>query len=568
MAHEMIIRGGTVIDGTGADARDADLAIDDGRITHVSSPGDLDEVEAATVIDAEGKLVTPGFVDVHTHLDAQIGWDPMMQSSSYHGVTTVLLGNCGVTFAPLTAPNRRYMAEMMEAVEDISADAIMDGLPWNWESYGEYLDSIQALGPTLNVVGMAGHSPIRYDVMGDRSLDEGEQPTDDELQQMTDIVRRSIDEGAVGFSTSRFLYHKVPDGRCTPGTWADLRETTAIQQAIVDAGGAGAMFQVVPDMQSRLRNEFAMFEAGAELGCQVMFSGGVGPGGESGVAKMEEYLDRQNGLGRRITSLCHARPSGTLVGLAQVIPFDTPAWNQLMTLSTIDARVTALRDKQQREVLVAEAKEAGFRFPAHILHGLGTDDVPEYDFHNTASLAAEAEAAGVDPVDMFVDRLIASEGRELFNTWFFGGGGNPAAAFRYQSMEHCIPLLGDAGAHVGQICDADATTFLLTEQTRRHGVFTREEAIRKLTSQPAQVLGLRDRGEVHEGWHADLNVIDWNNLATCHPEYRNEFPHGVGHFVVRSRGYDATIVGGNVVTSNGEHTGSRGGTVIREFLRG
>ena len=564
----MIIRHGTVVDGSGASQRAADVAIDDGRITHVAAPGELDGVDAETVIDAAGKLVTPGFVDVHTHLDAQIGWDPQLTSSSYHGVTTVLLGNCGVTFAPISKPNRRYMAELMEAVEDIAADAIMDGLPWNWESYGEYLDSIQDLGPALNVVGMAGHSPIRYDAMGDRSLDEGEQPTDDELKEIASVVRRSMEEGAVGFSTSRFLYHKVPDGRCTPGTWADEREVTAIQQAIVEGGGAGAIYQAVPDFQTRRATDTEMFEVGADLGCTIMFSGGVGPKGDGGVSRMRDFLEQSNAAGRNITSLCHTRPSGTLVGLAQVIPFDTPAWKQLMRLPTIADRLEELRDDAQRRVLIDEAKAAGFRFPAKILHGLGTDDVPEYDIFNHASLAAEAEAAGVDPVDMFVDRLIASDGRELFNTWFFGGGGNPDAAFAYQSMEHCIPLLGDAGAHVGQICDADATTFLLTEQTRRHGVFTIEEAIRKITSQPAQLLGLRERGEVREGWHADLNVIDFDNLHTAHPEYVNDFPHGGGRFVVRSTGYDATIVGGNVVTAHGVHTGSRDGTVIREFVRG
>ena len=272
MAHDLVIHSGNLVDGTGGPQRPADIAVDDGRISHVAPSGSLADADAATVIDATDKLVTPGFVDVHTHLDAQIGWDPMLESSSFHGVTTVLLGNCGVTFAPLSAPNRRYMAELMEAVEDIAADAIMDGLPWNWESYGEYLDSIQELGPALNVAGLAGHSPIRYDVMGDRSLDEGAQPTDDELGQITNIVRQSMDEGAVGFSTSRFLFHKVPDGRCTPGTWSDQREVGAIQQAIVDAGGPGSLFQVVPDFASRRAEEFQMMETGAAMGCHVHVS--------------------------------------------------------------------------------------------------------------------------------------------------------------------------------------------------------------------------------------------------------------------------------------------------------
>ena len=227
MTHELIISGGTVVDGTGSEPFQADLAIDNGRITRV---GDLSGVASGNTIDAAGKLVTPGFVDLHTHLDAQVGWEPEMKSSSYHGVTTALIGNCGVTFAPVSKKNHRYLAELMEAVEDIAADAIMDGLPWDWTSYGDYLDTVQTLKPSLNVVGMAGHSPIRLEAMGDRSMDEGVQADDAELEHICRLVRESVEQGAVGFSTSRFLGHTVPDGRLTPGTWADERETSAIQQ--------------------------------------------------------------------------------------------------------------------------------------------------------------------------------------------------------------------------------------------------------------------------------------------------------------------------------------------------
>ena len=271
--HDLIISGGTVIDGTGADGKRADVAVDGGRISRL---GDLGDAQAAHVIDATGKLVTPGFIDLHTHLDAQVGWDPEMRSSSYHGVTTALIGNCGVTFAPVGAENRRYLAELMEAVEDIAANAIMDGLPWNWTSYGEYLDTVQSLRPALNVVGLVGHSAVRFEAMGDKSCDEGVQADDRELARIVDLVRESVAEGAVGFSTSRFLGHRVPDGRLTPGTWADERETEAIQQAVVDGGGSGGLFQAAPDMRTRYEVERRMFERGGEIGCQVLFSGGTG----------------------------------------------------------------------------------------------------------------------------------------------------------------------------------------------------------------------------------------------------------------------------------------------------
>ena len=290
MAHDLIVRGGTVVDGTGGAATRADVAVDEGRISRV---GDLSGEQAGQTIDATGKIVTPGFVDLHTHLDAQIGWEPEMRPSSYHGVTTALIGNCGVTFAPCGAENRRYLAELMEAVEDIAADAIMDGLPWNWTSFGEYLDTVQSLRPALNVVGLVGHSAIRFEAMGDKSCDEGVQADERELARIVDLVKESVEGGAVGFSTSRFLGHRVPDGRLTPGTWADPRETQAIQQAVVEAGGRGGLFQVAPDMRTRYEVERDMFEHGAEVGCQVLFSGGTGGDGDGGVSRWADFLGRK-----------------------------------------------------------------------------------------------------------------------------------------------------------------------------------------------------------------------------------------------------------------------------------
>ena len=236
MEHETIIRGGTVVDGTGEARRRADVAIDNGRISRI---GDLSGESAARTIDATGKIVTPGFVDLHTHLDAQAGWDPQMSPSSYHGVTTGVIGNCGMTFAPVRKENTRFLAELMEAVEDISAEAILDGLPWNWSSFGEYLDTVQSLNPAINIVSLAGHCAIRFDIMGDKSAEEGLQADDRELAGIVDLVKQTIDEGAVGISTSRFLNHRMLDGRLVPGTWADERETTAIQKAIVESGGQG-----------------------------------------------------------------------------------------------------------------------------------------------------------------------------------------------------------------------------------------------------------------------------------------------------------------------------------------
>ncbi|MFT6433644.1 MAG: N-acyl-D-aspartate/D-glutamate deacylase [Candidatus Azotimanducaceae bacterium] len=563
MAHEIIISGATVIDGTGGEPVKADVAIDGDRITRV---GDLAGVEAGRTIDATGKIVTPGFVDLHTHLDAQVGWDPEMKSSSFHGVTTALIGNCGVTFAPVGKGNHRILAELMEAVEDIGADAIMDGLPWNWSSYGEYLDTVQSLKPALNIVGLAGHSAIRLEAMGDKSMDEGVQATDKELAHITRLVRESVEQGAVGFSSSRFLGHRVPDGRLTPGTWADLSEMGAIQKAIVDGGGTGGLFQVAPDMATRRQTEFEMFETGADLGCHVMYSGGAGGKGDGGVSRTREFLDRMNDGGRRMTGICHTRPSGSMFGLAQSIPFRNTPWKELMALPTIADRVAALKDKATRERLVARSKETGFRADPTLLHPMGMDALPDYDMARKRSLAQLAEEQGRDPVDIYVDRLIESEGRELWNFWAFGGA--LENQWEYMKMEHCIPMLADSGAHVGIFTDTDSPTFLLSELTRRQGVYTLPEAIHRITLKSANVLGLKERGAVKEGWIADLNVIDYENLETGYPYYVNDFPHNGGRFIVESQGYLATLVAGNVVLENGKHTGLRPGEVIREFVRG
>ena len=562
--HDLIITGGTVIDGTGADGFKADVAVDDGKISRV---GDLSELQATQTIDATDKLVTPGFVDLHTHLDAQVGWDPQMRSSSYHGVTTALIGNCGVTFAPCSEENQNYLAKLMEAVEDISAAAIIDGLPWNWSSYGQYLDSVQALKPALNIVGLVGHSPIRFEAMGDKSMDEGVQADDSELKHIADLVRNSVAEGAVGFSTSRFLGHRVPDGRLTPGTWANLRETTAIQKAVVEGGGRGGLFQAASDFRTRREIEKQMFENGIDEGCHVMFSGGAGPDGDGGVTQWAEFFDRNNQGDRNLTGICHTRPSGALFGLAQVTPFGTPAWRELMQLPTIADRVAEMKKPDVRQKLIDEAKEAGgLRTDPSRLHPLGHGERPDFDLDRKRSLQQIADDLGQDPVEVFVDRLIESDGRELYNFWAFGGA--LENQWRYMQLPHTVPMLGDAGAHVGVLIDSDSPTFLLSELTKEHNVYELPEAIHRITQKSADVLGLKNRGAVKEGWHADLNVIDYDNLGTCHPEYVNDFPHNGGRFIVKSTGYDATIVGGKVVVENGVHTGEQPGQVIREFVRG
>ena len=326
MNYDLIIRGGMVVDGTGRAAERADVAINGDRIAAI---GVLTDCTADREIDATGMVVSPGFVDLHTHLDAQVGWDPYMTSSSWHGVTTVLMGNCGVTFAPVVETDREFLAEMMESVEDVPRQAILDGLPWDWSTYGEYLDSVERMRPALNMVGLVGHCAVRYQVMGERAMTD-EMPTADELGRMRDIVEESVAGGAVGFSTSRILLHYIPDGRLVPGTLAPTEEYLAIADGMNRAGGG--LFQAVNDFATKAGHEFELLRSMTERCGDVLFSGGVGDRG--GVEGFGGFLDTTRSRFGNITSAAMTRPSGTLMGLLQVPPVKGKRWAALMALPT------------------------------------------------------------------------------------------------------------------------------------------------------------------------------------------------------------------------------------------
>jgi len=559
VAHDLIIRNGTIVDGTGREGYVADIAIDGDRISAI---GNLAGEVATREIDATGQIVSPGFIDLHTHLDAQVGWDPYMTSSSWHGVTTVLMGNCGVTFAPVRPENREFLAEMMESVEDIPRDAILDGLPWDWETYPEYLDSVERMEPALNIVGMVGHCAVRYHVMGDRSLSD-EPATPEELNAMRNIAEESIAGGAVGFSTSRILLHVVPDGRYVPGTLAPIDEYLAVADGMNAAGGG--LFQAVNDFATRGGLEFTLLKEMAQSCGDVLFSGGVGNSGRGGLDVFGGFLENENSKHGNITLASMTRPSGSLCGLAQIAPVKGKQWRQLMQLPTIADRVAALKDPATRALLVEEGKEKGMWYDPNFIHPLGVGASPDYHEEGGMSVADHAAALGVHPVDFVIDRLIESDGQELFNTWFFNRATD--AMGDLLSLPNVYPGLADTGAHAGQICDADASTHYLTYWHRTRNKVALAEAVRKLTSFPAAVLGLKERGTLAVGQFADINVFDIDQLASEHPTYANDFPGGKGRLMVKSRGYAATLVNGKIVTEQGKHSGARPGRVIREFAR-
>ncbi len=563
MPHDLIIRDGTVFDGTGAPGARADVAIDGDRVTAI---GNLAEATAAREINAAGLTVTPGFVDLHTHLDAQISWDPHMTSSSWHGVTTALIGNCGVTFAPVTGAGRSTLAEMMESVEDIPREAILGELPWDWETYPEYLDSVQRMRPALNVVGLVGHCAVRTLVMGERALSD-EVPTPHELAHMAAIAEESIAGGAVGYSTSRLLGHVVPDGRKVPGTFSSIDEYLAIADGM--NRGGGGIFQAVLDFDTKAEHEFQLLRAMAERAGDVVFSGGVGSDFDAAprvVDGFDRFLESVRAEAGRITSIAQTRPGGMLMGLHQVPPVAGAAWRRVMQLPTITDRLAALRDLSTRAELVAEGRARGLWYDPNHVYPMGTDAFPDYGCDDPVSVATLAARAGVHPIEIIIDDLLASEGNAFFNVWFYNR--NPDALGDYLGLDGVCPGLGDAGAHAGQICDADAPTHYLSYWSRDRGSVGLADAIHRLTAKPGAVLGLIDRGTLRVGSFADINVFDLGALQTEYPRYVNDFPSGKGRLCVGARGYAATLVNGEVVTEHGVNTSARPGRVVREFSRG
>ena len=543
MAHDIVIRGGELVDGTGGAPRQGDLAIDGNAIAAVGKVEDSGKRE----IDAQGLAVTPGFVDLHTHLDAQIGWDPQMTPVSWHGVTTALLGNCGVTFAPCKPADVDLLAAMMETVEDIPKNAILTGLPWDWEDYGGYLDAIERLNPALNVAGMVGHCAVRFYVMGERAVEE--QATAEERAQMADVVAKSMDGGAVGFSTNRYPPHKLPDGRSIPGTFADPIELVEIAKAVGPRNGlmqaVGANFEVLKAMAETTKG-------------RILFSYGTGPQEGSGKAQAENLAKLcEHG---DLTAITQVRGSGFMFGLQSALPVQGETWDAVRKMK-LPERLAAIRDADTRAKLVAEGKASKQRFPLHNVFYLGDGESPNYTAPAEQNLEAEAKAAGEHWVETFLRLSDATDGRALFNLRMFNQSLKELGDL-FKS-EHIFPSLGDAGAHVSQIMDAGWPSFVLGHWIRDAKLYSLEEGVRRLTSGPARVLGLEDRGALRVGMKADVNVLDPAKVAERQPELVHDFPGGAPRYIQKSLGYKATIVNGAVTLVDGEHTGERAGQVLR-----
>jgi len=549
--HDIVIRGGQLVDGTGAEPFRGDLAIDNGLIAAV---GQVD-AKGKTEIDAEGHLVSPGFIDLHTHLDAQIGWDPLLTPVSWHGVTTALMGNCGVTFAPCRPSDRELLAGMMETVEDIPKDAILGGLPWDWEDYGGYLDSLEKLRPAINVAGLVGHCAVRFYVMGERAVEE--QASESEKAEMAAIVGHSLDRGAVGFSTNRFPPHVLPDGRSIPGTFAEADELLQIASVVGERNG---LMQNVLDFSEFDFTTQLLKDIAQTSGGRVLFSFGVSPDPESG-RKSVAYLEDLCADGRDITAISQPRGSGFLFGIQAMLPARGSAWRKLKAMS-FEARLEAIRDGEFARQLVDEAKlDKATQVPLQHVFWMGAGESPEYTATPEKNVLALAEAAGEHWSETFLRLSRETDGRALFTLRMFNL--NLDALGELFQSEHAFPSLGDAGAHVSQIMDAGWASFVLSHWVREAGLYSMGEGIRRLTSAPARVMGLSDRGRLEPGLRADVNVFDPERVAERHPEIVHDFPGGAPRFIQRSLGYKATLVNGQVSVLEGEHTGARAGSVLR-----
>ncbi|MDE0225239.1 MAG: amidohydrolase family protein [Gammaproteobacteria bacterium] len=552
MSHDLVIRGGTVVDGTGNAPFDADIAVDGDQIVEIGKVGGRGREE----IQAGGLIVSPGFVDLHTHLDAQIGWDPQVTSVSWHGVTTALLGNCGVSFAPCRPADREFLAGMMETVEDIPKNAILHGLPWNWESYGGYLDALEALGPSINICGLVGHCATRFYVMGERAVEEP--ATDDEIRQIAALAGQSVKEGAVGFSTNRLPQHRLPDGRSIPGTFAHRDELRAVAREV---GRRGGFMQTVSSFQE-FEEETALIADEARVTRGALFSCAI----ESGSERLNEKVKAMRAEGLKVTSITVPRSGGGVGGLTNNLFFRTPAWDALRK-QDLDGRLKTIRNLETRRTLIDEVKAQGE--PAMEAtkrwFWMGDEQRPRYTHRPQESLYHVARAAGEHPVETWLRIADETDGKALFHLRMFNT--DLVELQKLISMDWAMPGLGDAGAHVSQMIDSGWATFILSHWHRDAGVYSLQEAVRRISAVPADVLGLTDRGTLEAGKRADINVFDLDRLEERMPEIVHDFPFGAPRFIQRAAGYAATVCNGEVVLRNDELTDARPGRVLRSYQR-
>jgi len=569
---DLIIRNGRLVDGTGSPARQADVAVTDGRISGV---GDLGDVSAHRVIDADGRLVTPGWVDIHTHYDGQATWDDVLAPTAWHGVTTTVMGNCGVGFAPASPDRRDWLIGLMEGVEDIPGTALAEGIDWSWETFPEYLDALDRRSWTMDVGTQIAHGAVRAYVMGERGA-RNEPATPEDIGAMTAIVRDAIQAGALGFSTSRTIAHTAIDGEPVPGTFAAEDELFGIGSALGELGTG--VFELAPqgaageDIVGPTREVDWMRRLSAAIGRPVTFALIQVDADPDLWRKLMDASLRAVEEGADIWPQVAGRATGLLSGHHTTYSlFDAfPAYQQLQQRGLSDEELAAaLRDPEVRSAILGwepdevTADSLAGAYERTFLLG----DPPDYEPGPERSLAGIAAATGRHPLEVAYDAMLADGGTGLLYVPILNYAEGSLEPIREMFLHpRAAAGLVDGGAHCGVICDASMPTFMLTHWVRdrtRGERLPLEWVVRKQTRDTARLYGLGDRGTVEVGMLGDLNVIDLDELALEPPQVARDLPAGGSRLLQRARGYDATIKAGEVTFDHGEDTGARPGRLIR-----
>ena len=561
MAHDLVIRGGTVVDGSGLPRYRADVAIDGDRIAAIGRVKERGREE----LDAEGHVVAPGFVDLHTHMDAQVCWDPLGTCSSWHGVTSVVMGNCGFTLAPSREGQRELVVRNLERAEDIAAEAMAEGVTWGFETYPEYLDALERLPKGIHYGGFIGHSALRTYVMGERAFEEAAGP--DDVAAMAREVRDALHAGALGFTTSRTHNHQTSDDRPVASRLATWEE---VCQLVGVLGECGAGIFEIANEDARggdaAQEEYLSRLEALTVATGVPITYGVGSTRHDPESWRPwiEVMDRASARGGRMIAQVHARPFNVVLSFEAHLPFDVlPGWKSIRALP-LDAQAKALRDPEVRARLVREAHEGDYG------EAIGAEArKPDYDWTflfddplgNNPSVASIARERSADPVEVMIDLALEKDLQRFFVQPF--ANEVPEAVLALMKHPRSVVTFSDSGAHVSQIMDSSIPTHVLAHWVRDQQALGLEEAVRMLSFEGASAYGFHDRGLLRVGLQADLAIFDPDTIAPALPTLEHDLPGGARRLKQKAVGMRATVVAGQVLLRDGEHTGALPGRVIR-----
>ncbi|MGP0030516.1 MAG: N-acyl-D-amino-acid deacylase family protein [Acidimicrobiales bacterium] len=567
--HDLVIRGGTVVDGNGGRPRSADVAVDGDRITAV---GRVPDGAARRTIDADGLLVMPGVVDVHTHYDGQVTWDPQVTPSSWHGVTSVVMGNCGVGFAPVRPGSEEWLVQLMEGVEDIPGTALTEGITWSWESFPEYLSALEGMGRSVDIGTQVPHGAVRAYVMGERGS-RNEPATPEDISAMAALVEEGLGAGALGFSTSRTIVHRAVDGEPVPGTFAAEDELFGIGQALASLGTG--VFELAPagamgeDLAAPEREVAWMRRLSAAIHRPVSFALLQVDSAPDLWRDILRLAAEANAEGADLRPQVAGRALNILVGFQTFHPFSRRPTYAAIADVPLAERIQHLRKQEVRQAILTERVEDD---PLMAMIGIGgtahmfpLGEPPNYEPTPDMSVAAIAAREGRPEEEVLYDLMLRHDGRELV-LYTLGGYSHGSLDDMKEMLLHPNSALGlsDGGAHCGVICDASAPTFMLSHWARdRADGLPVELVVQKMTRDTARLYGLGDRGVVAPGYKADLNLVDLEHLDCRLPEMVHDLPGGARRLIQRADGWKATICSGHVTVEEGEHTDARPGRLIR-----